>query len=146
MVLGVFLAKVLSLTNRLVSGFIGVFITTLALPLIAQLFEESTSFPLIIVAIVIMGVFNSLVQGGVFGFAGIFPFKYTGAVMLGNGLSGLSMNFFRGICLLIFPIHIDGDDNEFYGCLVYFIIACVIVILCILGYFVSICGYFLIFG
>jgi equilibrative nucleoside transporter 1/2/3 len=85
-----------------------------------------------------MGIANSFAQGGIFGFAGIFPPKYTGAVMLGNGFSGLAMNVLRMITLAAFPPSDDdeGDDKTaFIGCLIYFAIASFIIVMCIIGYF-----------
>lgn len=45
------------------------------------------------------------------------PFKYMGAVMFGNGLSGVMMNSLRAIIQLILP----GDDNLFTMALIFFI-------------------------
>ena len=87
-----------------------------------------------------MGIANSFAQGGIFGFAGIFPPKYTGAVMFGNGFSGLAMNIFRMCTLAAFPpkeVDDDGnhDNTAFIGCLIYFAIASLIIVMCIFGYF-----------
>lgn len=106
------------------------------MPFVANYLPEGPAWIIILAIIVGMGIAGAFVQGGIFGFAGIFPFKYTGAVMLGNGLSGLSMNGLRMITLAIFPpSEKEGQDNAaFIGCLIYFAIASVILILCVLGY------------
>ena len=64
--------------------------------------------------------------------AGMFPFKYMGAVMFGNGLSGITLNLLRAVCLAIFP-PIKGSDNNFKGSLVYFILAAVILVIAAIG-------------
>lgn len=55
----------------------------------------------------------------------MLPPKYIGAVMLGNGISGISMSVLRGMCLLIYP---DKDD-QFKGTLIYFFISITILIM-----------------
>ena len=54
----------------------------------------------------------------------MLPPKYMGAIMLGQGLSGIAINVLRAICLLSIP------DNKFLGALIYFIIAACILVLC----------------
>lgn len=130
--LGIFLVRYISLKLRLVVGLVFIFFLILAMPFVANFMSESAGWAITLLIIAVMGIANSFVQGGVFGFAGIFPFKYTGAVMLGNGLSGLSMNLFRMITLLIFPPSDNDDPNDhsaFIGCLIYFIIANVMVVM-----------------
>lgn len=134
---GIFLAKYISLSLRLIVGLIFILVITIIMPIITNYLPESSGWILIITVIVIMGIANSFVQGGIYGFAGIFPFKYTGAVMFGNGLSGLSMNVFRMMTLGIFPPKNNpssSDNTAFIGALVYFVIASLIVVCCILGY------------
>ena len=70
-------------------------------------------------------------QGGVFGIAGVFPPKYTGAVMVGQGVAGLTVNFLRAICLLILPPNSDlgrDDMNSFYGTIIYFALSGVVLL------------------
>ena len=138
--MGIFLAKYLSLKLRLITGLLFVFGLTLTMPFIVRYLSEDTAWVIILIIIVVYGIASSFVQGGIFGFAGIFPFKYTGAVMLGNGFSGLAMNGFRMICLAIFPPSNDtssSDDNAFIGWLIYFAIASLLVICCIFWIFLG---------
>lgn len=136
--IGILLARHIPLKIRFVGGLIVIFCLTLSMPFISNYLEESTAWIIILIIIVVLGVANSFVQGGAFGFASIFPFKCTGGVMLGNGFSGLAMNFFRMLTLAAFPPKDDAeksDNSAFIGCLIYFAIAALIVICCILGYF-----------
>ena len=49
----------------------------------------------------------------------MLPPKYSGAVMVGNGLSGIIIGIFRAITLLIFP----SKEDEYYGARTYFLIS-----------------------
>lgn len=51
--------------------------------------------------------------------------------MLGQGLSGISLNFIRMLMLAIFPPGNEdsGSKSEFIGCLVYFSLAAVVVLI-----------------
>lgn len=62
----------------------------------------------------------------------MFPGKYMGAVMFGNGISGITLNVLRAICLGIFPPEAKSDNN-FKGALVYFILAAVILVIAATG-------------
>ena len=76
----------------------------------------------------VFGVVNGMVQGQVFGLSSIFPPKYVGAVMLGNGLSGICMNGLKAILFAIIP------DKLFVVALIFFIIAGLFLLLCALLY------------
>ena len=47
-----------------------------------------------------------------------------GAIMFGNGLSGISLNVVRMICLVSIP------NNDYLGSLVYFILAAILLVFC----------------
>jgi phosphatidylglycerophosphate synthase len=62
----------------------------------------------------------------VFGLASILPEKYMGAVMLGNGYSGITMTVLKAILMAILP----GKDNMYKSALIFFILACCILLIC----------------
>lgn len=62
----------------------------------------------------------------------MFPGKYMGAVMFGNGISGITLNILRAICLGIFPPEAHSDNN-FKGALIYFILAAIILVFSAVG-------------
>jgi hypothetical protein len=66
----------------------------------------------------------------------MLPPKYMGAVMLGNGLSGIAINILRAICLAALPPLSDKPENDYYGSLIYFIMAAVILAICSVGYLI----------
>lgn len=64
----------------------------------------------------------------------MLPFKYMGGVMFGNGFCGIIINIMRAICLLIFPPNALKPENDYYGALVYFILAAIVLIIGAFGY------------
>lgn len=59
--------------------------------------------------------------------AGMMPSSYMGAVMFGNGVSGIACNVLNCITLIAFP------DSLYQSSFIYFILAAVVLILCIFG-------------
>ena len=103
----------------------------LMLPYLASI-GGSTAYWSCFIVLIVLGVFQGVVQGTVFTMAAAFPFKYIGAVMVGNGLAGIGSNFFRGATLVAFPSD-GGDNNDFKGALALFIFSTIIVVLCALA-------------
>ena len=118
----------LSNTTKLVPSFILTGVIMLILPYLANI-GGSTAYWSCFFALIVLGAFQGATQGTVFTMAAEFPFKYMGAVMVGNGLAGIGSNFFRGATLVVFPSD-GGDKNEFYGALAIFIFSTIIVVLC----------------
>lgn len=135
--LNIFIAKHIPQNIRIVSGLLCLFWCVILLPFTAQYVEESVSWYIILGIIGITGIAVSFTQGGLLGFAGVFPPKYTNAVMLGQGLAGLSMITIRMVNLAFFPPEeVQTNDNKaFIGSLIYFTIASLILVLWIIGYF-----------
>lgn len=138
-VLSVFLAQKIPLKLRLVGGFFTVFVMTLILPFVAQYTNNNRKVAdaLCSIIIIIMGIANAFAQGGAFGYAAIYPPAMMGALMFGQGFSGTVCNIVRMICLAILPPNQDAkeDMNAYYGCLIYFSIAALILIACIVLFY-----------
>ena len=117
-------------------GLIGIAVLMIALPFFTNYLEKDLGWAIVLTILVLFGVLSGVVQSTTYGLAGMFPGKYMGAVMLGNSCSGLSLNAIKAVCLGAFPSSEDKPDNDFYGAVVYFVIATVIVVLCALGMFV----------
>ena len=60
--------------------------------------------------------------------AGVLPFKFMGAVMLGNGIAGVASNILRALTLIIWPA--GTGNNEFKGALAFFLFAAVFEVIC----------------
>ena len=128
---GIFAPKYISLKIRMLVSIFTILSLQVVMPFVAEYMNQKTGWIITMLIIVVMGIASSFFQGGVFGFAGMFPFKYTAGVMFGNGISGLTVNVLRMICLGIFPPSNDPNDkSDFYGCLIYFSIAAVILVVC----------------
>lgn len=80
--------------------------------------------------LLIFGAFNGVLQGQVFGMAATMPFEYMGAVMFGNGISGVAMNSLRAVLQLILP----GTENLFTVAFLFFILAATILWACAFTY------------
>lgn len=117
----------LSYVTRISGGFLFIAVLMVVLPLVTQYLDAKDGFAACMVTLIFFGAAGGIVQGSVFGLAGMLPGKFMGAVMFGNGLSGMAINMMRAVCLSIFPPK-DGSDNNFYGALVYFILAAVLLI------------------
>lgn len=61
--------------------------------------------------------------------AGVLPFRFMGAVMLGNGIAGIAANILRALSLIIWPPG-QGTNNEFKGALAFFLIAAIYMVVC----------------
>lgn len=107
----------------------------IALPMVTNFLNPDAGFAACIGILVIFGAMGGIVQGSVFGLAGMLPFKYMGAVMFGNGLSGITLNLLRAITLAAFPPK-EGSDNNFKGSLIYFILAAIILVVCVVCMFI----------
>jgi hypothetical protein len=88
--------------------------------------EPSGAFWSCFSILLIFGVINGMMQGQVFGLASILPQKYMGAVMLGNGFSGITMTVLNAILLAILP----GEVNYYLNALIFFSLACLILLIC----------------
>lgn len=85
-------------------GFIGLAIIILLLPLLAHFLGSTTAkYYSCFITLFVFGAFNGMVQASVFGLGGVLPGKYMGAIMFGNGISGISMNLLRIIFILTLP-------------------------------------------
>lgn len=112
---------------RISGGYLAIAVLMLILPLVTNALEPGPAFAADLCILVVFGVFGGIVQASTFALGGILPGKYMGAIMLGNGLSGISLNVVRIICLVAIP-------HDFYlGALVYFILAAVILLICAWG-------------
>lgn len=122
----------ISYVTRISGGYSCIAILMIILPLVANFLEPLPGFAVCFSLLLIFGALGGIVQGSVFALAGMFPGKYIGAVMFGNGISGITMNVLRAICLAIFPPR-TGSDNNFKGSIIYFVLATIILVLSAIG-------------
>uniref|UniRef100_A0A7N8Y7C1 Equilibrative nucleoside transporter 1-like n=1 Tax=Mastacembelus armatus TaxID=205130 RepID=A0A7N8Y7C1_9TELE len=84
-------------------------------------------FSITMVKIVIINSFGAVLQGSLFGMAGLLPASYTTPIMSGQGLAG-TFAAFAMICAIASGSELDD------AALGYFITACVVIFLSILSY------------
>ena len=102
------------------------------MPLITEYIGGRTGWYILMVNIIINGAANAFVQGGLFGYASIFPSKYMGSMMIGQGLSGFILNSVKILMLAVFPPdNSKGKDdiNSYYDSIVFLSVAAIILIL-----------------
>ena len=73
----------------------------------------------------VYGPVNGIVQGTVFGLASQLPPPYVGALMFGNGLSGLGTTLFSMLLVYLLP----GDDNLYLNSIIFFGCATLVLLL-----------------
>ena len=98
----------------------------IVLPCIPQLLQPELAHTLCLAILVFLGLILGVAQGSVAGFAGALPEKYLASLLLGYGVSGISISFLRGICLYAFS---EGNgSSSFLGIFLYFLIAALFLI------------------
>ena len=117
-----------SYVSRAVPSFLAGAVIMIVLPVLGCL-EPKTGFWACFLAMMIFGMFSGVVQASVFGAAGALPFKYMGAVMLGNGIAGLGTNIIRMLTLVIWPPSAD-PQNEYRSSLVFFCFSAAFLVIC----------------
>ena len=103
--MNIFYGGKVSYTFKLVFGFSLLAVLMVLLPLAAQYLRDpdSTGYYTCLVILLILGIDGGFLQSSVFGMAGMLPPSYMGAVMFGNGISGITCNVINCITLVAFP-------------------------------------------
>lgn len=109
---------------RISGGYLIIGALMIVLPLVTNALEAGSAFAADIGILVIFGVVGGIVQSSTFALGGMLPGKYMGAIMFGNGISGITLNVCRAICLIAIP------DDFYLGSLIYFILAALIMVVC----------------
>jgi hypothetical protein len=122
----------LSFVLRISGGFLVIAGLMIVFPLVTEYLNPDAGFAACIGVLVVFGAMGGIVQGSVFGLGGMLPGKYMGAIMFGNGLSGITLNVLRAITLAVYP-PVKGSDNNYKGSLIYFILAAIILVICAIG-------------
>jgi equilibrative nucleoside transporter 1/2/3 len=105
--------------------------------------DANLLFVLTLVSCFIVGASNAVLSGGVFGLCADFPPQFTGALMSGQGLAGLTVSLASMVTIWVadeVDTCSDDDDgdceehNTDYSALAFFIITCVVLGTCVLSF------------
>ncbi|XP_045926362.1 equilibrative nucleoside transporter 1-like [Micropterus dolomieu] len=113
-----------------ISGSLGVILVVFLLTAVLVKVDVAPLpfFTLTMIKIVCINSFGAILQGSLFGLAGILPASYTTPIMSGQGLAG-TFAAFSMICAIASG---SALQDSAFG---YFITACVVILLAIMSYF-----------
>ncbi|XP_023189374.1 equilibrative nucleoside transporter 1-like isoform X2 [Xiphophorus maculatus] len=109
------------------SLFIIMFVFIITAVLVKVPLEPLPFFSITMVKIIIINSFGAVLQGSLFGMAGLLPASYTSPIMSGQGLAG---TFAAASMICAIASGSELEDAAFG----YFIVACVVIFLSILSY------------
>jgi len=104
------------------------------MPIVTEYLPGNTSWYIMLLFVAINGAGNSFVQGGMFGFASMFPPKYMSALMVGQGVNGMLLNSVKMMLLSVYPSNEslkDKDMNSFYNSLIFLTVFGLILCTCL---------------
>lgn len=115
---------------RVLGSLIGILVLFVLTTMFVKIsFTPLTFFTLTMVKIVFINSFGAILQGSLFGMAGLLPVSYTTPIMSGQGLAG-TFAAFSMICAISSG---SSLEDSAFG---YFIVACVVIILAIVAYII----------
>ncbi|EFC41053.1 equilibrative nucleoside transporter [Naegleria gruberi] len=124
----------LSLRMKMIPAYVLTFFILILVPILGFAGVNGIAgFSVTIVLIILAALCTSLLQGGIFGFAGVLPPNYTQAVMSGNGIAGVACSFLR----IVTKLTIEQNKKHVpiqtmtISAAVYFFVCALVIIACI---------------
>jgi solute carrier family 29 (equilibrative nucleoside transporter), member 1/2/3 len=122
-------------------------IFTITTALVLVTIEANLLFWLTLVSTCISGLLAASLTSGLFGLGAMFPSKYTGAIMTGQGLAGLAVSIASVVTTASTPSTADCSDDAAddstecdnstdYGAFAYFFISTLFLVACVVGYMI----------
>lgn len=104
--------------------------------------DAITLFYLTLLCAFVCGLCGSVLSGGLFGYAAVFPPRYTGALMTGQGLGGVTVSLASMFTIMAskrvdYCSDDDTEDCEFttdYSAFTFFLLATIILVSCIAAF------------
>ena len=99
-----------------------------ALPFCTLLINKeaiAAKYWVVFVILFVYGPVNGVVQGTTFALAGPLPSEYVGAVMVGNGISGIGSTLLSMVLVAVLP----GDENLFKNSIIFFSCATLVLLI-----------------
>ena len=129
----------LSMRMKMFPAYVLTFFILLAVPILGFAGVDGTpGLVVTLIFIVLAALCTSLMQGGIFGMAGILPANYTQAVMSGNGIAGVACSALR----IITKLTIEQNRKHVpllimtTSAAVYFFVCAIVVLLCIVTFWI----------
>lgn len=128
-----------SFATRIVGSFICFLVTMIAVPVadLAMGENKEKSNEVLFYGtcglLLITGIADAIVQGSMYGLAGLFPPLYRQSIQNGNGVAGLVVSLLRVLTKASVP---DDTRGLRFSSLLYFVLSAVTMLACIVGYFV----------
>ncbi|XP_042527799.1 equilibrative nucleoside transporter 1 [Dipodomys spectabilis] len=123
-----FLHQKVSQSVRILGSLVAILLVFLVTAVLVKVQMDPLPFFVItMVKIVFINSFGAILQGSLFGLAGLLPTSYTAPIMSGQGLAG----FFASVAMICAIASKSELSDSAFG---YFITACVVVILAIICY------------
>lgn len=123
-----FLHQRISQQVRILGSLVAIFLVFLITSILVKVFVEPLPFFIItMIKIVLINSFGAILQGSLFGLAGLLPASYTTPVMSGQGLAGT----FAALAMICAFASGSALSESAFG---YFITACITILLAIGSY------------
>ncbi|XP_037699763.1 equilibrative nucleoside transporter 1 [Choloepus didactylus] len=115
---------------RILGSLVAILLVFMITAILVKVELDALSFFIItMIKIVLINSFGAILQGSLFGLAGLLPTSYTTPIMSGQGLAG----FFASVAMICAIASGSELSESAFG---YFITACVVIILAIVCYLV----------
>ncbi|XP_036783302.2 equilibrative nucleoside transporter 1 isoform X1 [Manis pentadactyla] len=123
-----FLHQRISQTVRILGSLVAILLVFLMTAILVKVQMDALPFFVItMIKIILINSFGAILQGSLFGLAGLLPATYTAPIMSGQGLAG----FFASVAMICAIASGSELSESAFG---YFITACVVIILTIICY------------
>ncbi|GKT35981.1 Equilibrative nucleoside transporter like protein [Aduncisulcus paluster] len=106
------------------------------IPLIPTTINNQTdALVLVIITTMVLGIANGILSGSIFSLSASLGGDFSVAAMIGNGIAGILMELIR----IITQAAMNSDDQIIAGTIIYFVLAGVVLICCLVGFEVIRC-------
>ncbi|KAL0481470.1 equilibrative nucleoside transporter [Acrasis kona] len=127
---------------KTIPSYICLFLILIAVPVLGFAgVNTNAGFYITLTLVCLLGISSSILQGGIFGLAGMLPSTITQAVMSGNGLSAVVVILIRIVCKVATEFkNIDPEDKDaveralLISTSVYFFVSAAFMIICLISF------------
>jgi len=120
-----------SFGSRTLIAFMVDFAVLIIVPIAGSVLEKNVALGVILVAVFLQGAATATLFGSVLGLAALFPPRYIGAIMSGNGVAGIITITLTIIIKLSVP---NTDAGLELSAMIFFGISALVILICIASY------------